>query len=155
MRSIALALCALAACTVPHAPTPAAPVALHVSRSASDVAQISAQQLTLAGFTITQSDAAGGIVSAHRVRAKSGNGAYANCKFAEGSSGANLMETDLVVSVVARPATNGGADVQITGTVRTSYPGMAGTGLETAMPSNDEDCASNGTIEKKIADAIR
>lgn len=155
MRLSVFALCALAACTIPQPPTPAAPVALHVARPSSEVAQIAAQQLTLAGFTITQSDATGGIVTAHRRKAQFGNGDYMNCKFPKGSIGGNTMETDLTVSVIARPAASGGSDVQISELVHTSYPGMAGTGLEGATPANDEDCASNGMIEKKIADAIR
>lgn len=154
MRLSILALCALAACTLPQPPTPAAPVALHVSRPASEVVQIAAQQLTLAGFTIAQSDASGGIVTAHRTRAQTGNSDFVNCKYASGSSGSNLMQTDFVVSVIAKP-TGSGTDAQIVGQVHTSYPGMTGTGLETAMPPNDEDCASNGMMEKRIADAIR
>lgn len=142
------------ACTMPQPPQPVAPVAFHSERTASEVAQIAAQQLALAGFTLTQSDANGGIVTAHRDRAKLGNGEYVNCKYGDGSSGANLMDTDLTVSVIAKPAANG-SDVQIVGAVRTTYPGMAGTGLEGAMPPSDTDCASNGVLEKRIADAIR
>jgi len=154
MKSAWLVGLALVGCVMPQTPQQSAPVALHVTHSVSEVAQIAAQQLTLTGFALTPSDATGGIVSAHRDKVKTGNSDYVTCKYPNGSSGSNLMATDMRVSVIAKPA-NGGADVQITGAVRTTYPGMAGSELALAMPPNDEDCASNGVMEKRIADALR
>jgi hypothetical protein len=78
---------------------------------------------------------------------KAGNSDFANCKFPSNSSGANVMQTDMAVNVVARQLANG-SDVQITTSVHTTYPGMP------MLQASDEDCASNGVIEKRIADAI-
>jgi hypothetical protein len=103
--------------------------------------------LTADGFEITVSDAGAGIVTAKRVRAKTGNAGFVSCRYARGSIGETNMETTLTVSVTVR-----GNAAQITNGVRVTMPGL--TGAMTMTPS-DDDCASTGQAEGRVAAALR
>jgi hypothetical protein len=58
----------------------------------------------------------------------------------------------LLIVFTAKPAERG-SDIVIQSTVTTSYPGYDGTPM--AMAANEIDCISNGTMERRLADALR
>ena len=152
IRQSCLLLCAtlsVAACL--KAPTPPAPSQLTVAKPPVDVVQISSRELTAAGFEITTTDPANGIVVAKRLRTPTAHAGDVACKYQKGSIADKRAESTLIVTVNARSAT-GGSEVQISSTVQTDLSNMpppfkAGV--------SDSDCASSGVVEKRIADALR
>ena len=133
------------------APPPPAPSQLTVAKPTSEVVQIASRELAAAGLEITNTDAAAGLVVARRARTPSAHGGDVTCRYQKGSIADERAEATLVVTVNARPS-NTGSDVQITSTVRTDRSNLPSPFK--AGP-NDVDCVSSGSIEKRLADALR
>lgn len=142
---------ALTACLPTRAVAPA-PLSFHASRPAKEAAQVAAVALINAGFRVTQTDSIGEALTASRTATHDGNQEYVTCNSLKGSAAAANRETTLTIDFKAT-AGDSGSDVRIQSRVRTSYPGYAGTAMETAP--NETDCVSNGVIEQQLAAALR
>jgi hypothetical protein len=153
MRRILALLLAMAstACLPTRAIAPA-PLSFHSSRSAKEATQVAAVSLINAGFRVTQTDSIGQVLTASRTATHNGNDAYVVCDAAKGSAAAANRETTLTIDFKSTPAASG-SDVRVESRVRTSYPGYAGTSMETAP--NETDCVSNGVMEQQLAAALR
>ena len=150
MRSLLglLVLAPLAACTPPK-PAQLAPKSGTSSRTVAETTQIAIRSLMADGFEISASDVAGGAVVAKRSRAQDDNKPYVTCAFTPNSLGQTNAATTLTVSVSARPSGSVSA-VQITNSVRVSFPGSIGT---MAAPPSDDHCASTGRAESNVLTA--
>lgn len=153
MRRIFALLLATActACLQTRAVAPA-PLSFHANRSAKEAAQVAAVALVNAGFRVTQTDSIGQALTASRTATHNGNQEYVICDAATGSAAAANRETTLTIDFKAAPSASG-SDVSVGSRVRTSYPGYAGTSMET--PPNETDCVSNGVMEQQLAAALR
>lgn len=153
MRRILALLLAMActACLPTRAVAPA-PLSFHASRSAKEAAQVAAVVLINAGFRVTQTDSIGQALTASRTATHNGNDQYVTCDAAKGSAAAANRETTLTIDFKVTPSASG-SDVSVESRVRTSYPGYAGTAMET--PPNQTDCVSNGVMEQQLAGALR
>lgn len=153
MRRILALLLAMAstACLPTRAVAPA-PLSFHASRSAKDAAQVAAVALVNAGFRVTQADSIGQSLTASRTATHGGNEQYVTCNLPKGSAAAANSETTLTIDFKVTPSASG-SDVRLESRVRTSYPGYAGTSMETAP--NATDCVSNGVMEQQLAAALR
>lgn len=134
---------------IPPKPSPLAPSVVRSARGPAEIVQAAAGLLANDGFEIAVSDATGGVVSAKRIRKTPGNSEFVVCRYAKGSVAESNTETSLNVSVTARPG-----EAQISSVVKVTAPGSARDGTGLLSPS-DDDCASTGRIEAKIANAIR
>jgi len=153
MRRIFALLFAIAstAC-LPTRAVPPSPLSFHASRSAKDAAQVAAVALVNAGFRVTQTDSSGLALTASRTATHGGNEQYVTCNLSKGSAAAANSETTLTIDIKLTPSASG-SDVTVGSRVRTSYPGYAGTAMET--PPNETDCVSNGAMEQQLATALR
>lgn len=150
-RAAALFVGLLVSACLPQPPKQMEPVALHSPRPAVAVIQELSKQLVMQGFDMSVADATGGILGAKRTKPKRGNYDYIVCSHKQGS----ILENELISTVsVSIAASNGadGSDVRIRTNVLASYPGTHGI---MHMPDSETDCASNGALEKQLADAIR
>jgi hypothetical protein len=129
-----------------------APVSFHSPRSAKEATQIAAVALMNAGFRVMQTDSIGNALAGTRTATHNGNQEYVICELPNGAGAAANRETALAVSFKATPGSEG-SDVSISSRVTTSYPGYAGTAMQT--PANETDCVSNGTIEHQLESALR
>jgi hypothetical protein len=148
-----ICFCVVALCAVSCAPPPPAqpaPQNLTSPRSVTEVTQAASRSLVADGFEVTLSDAAGGIVTAKRTKARTGNSNFVTCRFAHGSIGETNMETTLTVTVTSTAA-QPGARALISSNVRVAFPGLQGA---MAMQPSDTDCASTGVAEKHVAAAV-
>lgn len=151
-RILALPLAmAVTACLPTRAVAPT-PLSFHTPRSAREAAQVAAVALINAGFRVTQADSIGQALTASRTATHNGNQQYVTCNLPKGSGAVANSETTLTIDFKATPGASG-SDIQIASRVRTSYPGYAGTSMETAP--NDTDCVSNSTMEQQLAAALR
>jgi len=146
-----LSAMALSGCLPTRAVAPA-PLSFHSSRSAKEAAQVAAVALINAGFRVTQTDSIGQSLTASRTATHGGNEQYVTCNLSKGSAAAANSETTLTIDLKATPNA-AGSDVRLESRVRTSYPGYAGTSMETAP--NETDCVSNGAMEQQLAAALR
>lgn len=131
---------------------PPAPVALSVARSPGDVVRIAAQTLTSAGFEITTSDEAGGILTARLTRSPETHGDAITCSYDRTSAAGRGGRATYTESIVARSAATG-SEVTITPRVVTEYsqlPRLMGV----QMTDSETDCVSAGTIERRVAAAL-
>ena len=151
-RTLALLLAvAFTACLPTRAVAPA-PLSFHSSRPAKEATQIAAISLINAGFRVTQTDSIGQALTASRTATHNGNQDYVICDAAKGSVAAANRETTLTIDFKTTPSASG-SDISVQSRVRTSYPGYAGTSMET--PPNETDCVSNGVMEQQLAAALR
>ena len=151
-RIVALPLAILMTACLPSRTVAPGPVSFHSSRTAKEAAQVAAVALINAGFRVTQADSIGQALTASRTATHNGNQEYVTCDLPQGSAAAANRETTLTVDFRVTPSA-GGSDARVQSRVRTSYPGYAGTAMET--PPNETDCVSNGTIEQRLAAALR
>jgi len=151
-RILALLLATASTACLPTRAVAPAPLAFHSSRSAKEATQVAAVSLINAGFRVTQTDSIGQTLTASRTATHNANDAYVTCDAAKGSAAAANRETTLTIEFKSTPATSG-SDVHVESRVRTSYPGYAGTSMETAP--NETDCVSNGVMEQQLAAALR
>lgn len=145
----ALATAILAAACAPPPPKALVPVQLQTTKTPQQVVQLAAQQVVLAGLTITSSDAAGGSLVATLTR--DGSAPWSptlNCRFGDNTLGHDRGTVVLTVRVAAVGAAIGSA-VAITSSAHVSV--KAGI----LSSESDTDCVSGGAIEKQIADAVR
>ena len=106
----------------------------------------------MAGFQVTQVDSVVGGLAASRTRLANGNEEFVSCRLPRNSEGAANRETTLRIAFSATPA-DAGSDLRIESSVVTSYPGYDGTPM--ALSTNEDDCISNGIMERRLADALR
>ena len=141
----------VAGCLVggPKAPEP---VSARSSQPPREVVRRAALALVTAGFQVTPIDSVGGGLAASRTRLANGNEEFLTCQLPRNSEGAANRETTFRIAFSARPA-DVGSDLLIQSSVVTSYPGYDGTPM--AIATNEIDCASNGTMERRLADALR
>jgi hypothetical protein len=141
----------VAGCLVggPKAPEP---LIFRSSQPPREVVRRAALALVSAGFQVTQIDSLGGGLVANRTRAANGNEEFVTCQLPRNSEGAANRATTLRIAFTATKA-DAGSDLRIESNVVTSYPGYDGTPM--AMATNENDCASNGTMERRLADALR
>jgi hypothetical protein len=151
-RNLLLLSLALAAACVTPPPKPPQPAPLHSSRAATEVAKIAAYGLHSAGFRVTQTDEWGEALEGVRTATANANEQYIICHLPKNAGAVAYRETAFVVTLEAKP-TQSGSDVTIRSVVHTSYPAYAGTAM--AIAPNDTDCVSNGTMERRLADAVR
>ena len=134
------------------APPPApAPRLLHVPEPPARVIELAAHALILDGFEPAMSDASAGILTAHRQRGPQGNVALLTCDYAKNSISDIHDVTTFTVSLSAKAAGTG-SDITIATTVHNDYSSLTGI---MALPANDKDCVSNGTVEKHITTALQ
>jgi hypothetical protein len=140
------------------APTPMpvqpSPVVLSTARTSIQATQVAAQQLAVDGFDLITSDATGGVITAKRTRAKDGNSGFIACFFKPGSLAASNMESTITITFTATQIETG-SSIRIVSRVHTSYPGLANAGMLLARAPSDDDCASNGTEDAKLAAAVK
>ena len=113
---------------------------------------MAAVALVTAGFQVTQADSLGMELTASRSSLANGNEEFVICQLPRNSGAAANRATTLRIAFSAKPA-DGGSDLVVASRVTTSYPGYDGTPM--AMPTNESDCISNGTMERRLADALR
>ena len=133
----------------PKAPEP---VTARSSQPPREVVRRAALALVSAGFQVSQVDSLGGGLTASRTSLANGNEEYVTCLLPRNSGGAANRATTLRIAFSATPA-DAGSDLRIESSVVTSYPGYDGTPM--AMAANESDCTSNGTMERRLADALR
>lgn len=108
--------------------------------------------LVTAGFQVTQVDSLGGGLAASRTSLANGNEEFVTCSLPRNSDAAANRATTLRIAFSATPA-DAGSNLRIESSVATSYPGYDGTPM--AMTANESDCTSNGSMERRLADALR
>ena len=123
------------------------PVTLASPLAPSAVVQTAAQVLAAKGFTLTTSDAAGGIIVAARPVVKGTSSDWFACRWGPDAFGSKITTGSLTVTVTARPATAGSA-VMIVGTAHSVAH------LDGLPDTPDKDCVSNGKTERAIASAV-
>jgi len=148
---VELVVAALVSACVPPPPAQLAPKTTRTNRPVQEIAQIASQTLAASGFEIVTSDAAGGVVTARRHRATTGNSEFVSCRYKRNSIAESSMETTLTVTVAAK-ANAGNSDAIVSSSVRAEFPSLTGA---LKMAPSDTDCASTGSVEARILDAIR
>ena len=151
-RILALLLATTSTACLPTRAVAPAPLSFHASRPPKEATQVAVISLINAGFRVTQTDSIGQALTASRTATHNGNQDYVTCDAAKGSAAAANRETTLTIDFKAAPSASG-SDVTVQSRVRTSYPGYAGTSMETAP--NETDCVSNGVMEQQLAAALR
>jgi hypothetical protein len=151
-RFLALPLAVTFTACLPTRAVAPAPLLFHAARAAREATQVAAVSLVNAGFRVTQSDSIGQALTASRTATHNGNQEYVTCNLQKGSVASANSETTLTIDFKATPAASG-SDVKVESRVRTSYPGYAGTSMET--PPNETDCVSNGAMEQQLAAALK
>ncbi len=141
----------LVACGARRDPPPPEPATVRTPATVPATLQLAAQELVGAGFTITVSDAATGVLTATRARAQAGNNDFLRCVGQSGSAQATNRVSVLTVTVAAR-AGDAGTSVRIASSTRTTYPNL--TGGDAIEPS-DTDCVSREVIERRIATVVQ
>jgi hypothetical protein len=143
----AMTLPAMSACISPPPPKPLIPAAIIVMRPPGQVIVIAANAMRSTGFTIdTVAPAA---VTGSRLRPTRNNVDVMTCHVPKGV----LNDSSLIVVTVGAIPQGAGSRVNIGTEVQALYPASPGTG---AAPSvSKTDCASNGSFERRLADAIR
>lgn len=141
----------VAGCLVggPKAPEP---VTARSSQPPREVLRRAVVALVSAGFQVTVIDSAAAGLTASRTRVANGNEEFVTCQLPRNSEGAANRATTLRIAFSATPA-DAGSDLRIQSSVVTSYPGYDGTPM--AMATNENDCTSNGTMEQRLANALR
>jgi hypothetical protein len=129
-----------------------APAQFNVARPPSEVMRVATQELTTAGFEITQSSSGAGPVVARRVRSPEAQGTDVTCGFERGSPAASGAESTMLVTVSAAPVRDGSL-LQIKTVVRTDFSKLPGALAQ--QPANDLECVTSGALEKRIADSLR
>lgn len=140
----------LVACMTP--PPQLAPSQLHVARTQTEVVQAATRVLALNSFEITVSDANAGTVVAKRTRTPD-NDSDITCSYQHGSAFSKLTQTTFTITLSAQK-TSGESSVVINGHVHADFANIPETVLGRPA-ANETDCASAGTVEKAIADALR
>jgi hypothetical protein len=130
----------------------APPLSFHASKSAKEATQVAVVSLMTAGFRVEQTDSVGQAIRASRTATHNGNEDYVVCDLPRGSAAAANRETTLTINFRASPTT-AGSDVAIDSRVVTSYPGYAGTVMQSAP--NQTDCVSKGIMERQLQSALR
>jgi hypothetical protein len=128
------------------------PLSFHASRQAREATQVAVIALMTAGFRVEQTDSLGQQIRASRTATHNGNEDYIACDIPRGSAAAANRETTLTINFRAAPST-AGSDVAIDSRVVTSYPGYAGTVMQSA--ANETDCVSKGLMERQLQSALR
>lgn len=156
MRSIFALGVALAGLSCKHLGLPpiqaAPPLSFHASKTAKEATQVVVVSLMTAGFRVEQTDSLGQAIRASRMATHNGNEDYVACQLPKGSAAAANRETTLTINFRASPSGTG-SDVAIDSRVVTSYPGYAGTVMQSAP--NQTDCVSNGVMERTLQSALR
>lgn len=151
-RTLPLALAILATACVGQPLVAPTPVAFHSSRSPADVTRDAAVALVDAGFRVTQTDSLGYALTASRTATHNGNADFVTCNMPSGSAAAANRETTLTILFRALPAA-AGSDVTVGSSVKTDFPGYEGTAIQ--VPGADSLCVSRGTMERRLAAALR
>lgn len=146
---VAGASVAIACSGIPVAPAPT-PQQTMSPVAPVDVVRRGTQALLAAGFDVTVSDAAGGLVQAKRTRPKVGNAPDVRCGFPAGSMLGQALISTLTVAITATTSGTGSA-VTITGHVEAAYPSLKDFW---AHATNATDCVSTGSVERALAAAI-
>lgn len=142
-------LLALGACLSPSPRAPA-PLDLTVDRSAEETVQVAAVTLGVNGFNVKATDKR--TVTGVRARSGAGNDELLACPLPAGSQGRTAMRTVMTVTVVTEPTGAAKSEAIIRSSVETTFPELA----PSAVPARGTaDCVSNGTVERRIADALR
>jgi hypothetical protein len=152
LRPLPLAIALLATACLGHPLTAPTPLAFHSARSARDATRSAAVALVDAGFRVEQSDSIGYALKASRTATHNGNAEFVTCSLPSGSAAAANRETTLMISFQAAPAPTG-SDISIGSSVKTAYPGYAGTDVQ--VPAADTLCVSNGAMERRLETALR
>jgi hypothetical protein len=143
----ALTLTAMSACITPPPPKPLTPAAIIVMRPPGQVIVIAANEMRSTGFTIDTVGPAA--VTGSRLRPTRHNVDVMTCRVPKGV----LNDSSLMVVTVGAIPQGAGSRVKIGTEVQALYPAPAGSGA--APMVSKTDCASNGSIERRLADAIR
>jgi hypothetical protein len=155
MRRASMLAVALVGLSCKHLGLPpiqaAPPVSFHSSKSPREATQVAVISLTTAGFRVEQTDSVGQAIRASRTATHNGNEDYIVCDLPTGSAAAANRETTLTINFRASPSTTG-SDVAIDSRVVTSYPGYAGTVMQSAP--NQTDCVSKGVMERQLQSAL-
>jgi hypothetical protein len=138
---------AMSACITPPPPKPLIPAAIIVMRPPGQVIVIAANAMRSTGFTIdTVAPAA---VTGSRLRPTRNNVDVMTCHVPKGV----LNDSSLIVVTVGAIPQGAGSRVKIGTEVQALYPAPAGSGA--APTVSKTDCTSNGSIERRLADAMR
>lgn len=151
-RMLPLVIAALSAGCLARPITAPAPLTFHVTRSPNDATRTAVLALVSDGFRVTQTDSVGTAIEATRTATHNGNQDFITCELPKGSAAAANRETTLHISFRAAPAGEG-SEVTVSGRVVTTYPGYEHTAMQT--PPSETDCVSNGTMERRVENALR
>jgi hypothetical protein len=151
-RSLFVALPFVAAACLGPPPQAPEPLNLQSPRPVRDVVQTATVTLVGAGFNVVQTDSVGRSIVASRIAGGNGNEPFISCLLPRNSAGAANRESTIRIAFTASPS-NDGSGITIESTVKTTYPGYDGTPM--ALATDETECVSNGTMERRLADALR
>jgi hypothetical protein len=143
----AITLPAMSACITPPPPKPPIPAAIIVMRPPAQVIVIAANEMRSTGFTIDTVALAS--VTGSRLRPTRGNVDVMSCRVPKGVRN----DSSLIVVTVGAIPQGAGSRVKIGTEVQALYPAPSDSGAAPIVSKTD--CTSNGSIERRLADAIR
>jgi hypothetical protein len=143
----AMTLSPMSACITPPPPKPLIPAAIIVMRPPAQVILIAANEMRSTGFTIDTVALAS--VTGNRRRPTRDNMDVITCRVPKGV----LNDSSLIVVTVGAIPQGAGSRVKIGTEVQALYPARSGSGAPATVSKTD--CTSNGSIERRLANAIR
>lgn len=143
----AITLPVMSSCITPPPPKPLIPAAIIVMRPPAQVIVIAANEMRSTGFTIDT--VAPASVTGSRLRPTRDNVDVMTCRVPRGV----LNDSSLIVVTVGAIPQGAGSRVKIGTDVQALYPAPSGSGATRIVSKTD--CTSNGSIERRLADALR
>lgn len=138
----------LAACAKSAPMSAPAPLDFTAPVAPAQVVQRAAQRLTIDGFTVTTSDATGGILTATLTRRGEGTwGPFIACRWSDKSLAHSNGTATLTARLTAQSASTGSKVFIATSTYTVIDAGMLSS-------KSDTDCASTGVAEQHVAEAV-
>lgn len=154
MKTLALVSLVLLAACLGGAPQEPGPVVITTAKSRAAVVRAAVAELSAAGFEIT-ADTTAGVVSARRARARDAQAPDVRCSYPSDAAAARAARSTLYINVVAQPSVSSRDSTAVTLSSRVTSGDINTTPNPAAQPATDSLCVSTGSIEKRLAAAIK